>query len=102
MVSEHWTVSIQIILRDMQSYVTQDTIMFHDTIFNNVHIANLEASVSDVERACKKANIHDFIMSLPKEYETSVAELGSSLSAGERRKNCLSTCLPTSSTLYSS
>ena len=76
-------------LRDMQSYVTQDTIMFHDTIFNNVHIANLEASVSDVERACKKANIHDFIMSLPKEYETSVAELGSSLSAGERQRIAL-------------
>ena len=76
-------------LRDMQSYVTQDTIMFHDTIFNNVHIANLEASVSEVERACKKANIHDFIMSLPKEYETSVAELGSSLSAGERQRIAL-------------
>lgn len=73
-------------LRDMQSYVTQDTILFHDTIFNNIHIANLHASVLDVERACKKANIHDFIMSLPQDYATPVSELGESLSGGEKQR----------------
>lgn len=76
-------------LRDLQSYVTQDTILFQDTIFNNVHIANLNASVGDVEKACKKANIHDFIMSLPKEYATNVSELGDSLSGGEKQRIAL-------------
>ncbi|MEG0273519.1 MAG: ABC transporter ATP-binding protein, partial [Longicatena sp.] len=76
-------------LRDMQSYVTQDTVLFQDTIFNNVHIANLQASVIDVEKACKQANIHDFIMSLPKEYATPVSELGDSLSGGEKQRIAL-------------
>ncbi|MEG0527185.1 MAG: ABC transporter ATP-binding protein [Longicatena sp.] len=76
-------------LRDMQSYVTQDTVLFQDTIFNNVHIANLQASVINVEKACKQANIHDFIMSLPKEYATPVSELGDSLSGGEKQRIAL-------------
>ncbi|MGX8833164.1 amino acid ABC transporter ATP-binding/permease protein [Amedibacillus sp. YH-ame6] len=76
-------------LRDMQSYVTQDTVLFQDTIFNNVHIANLQASIIDVEKACKQANIHDFIMSLPKDYATPVSELGDSLSGGEKQRIAL-------------
>lgn len=76
-------------LRSMYSYVTQDTVLFHDTIFNNVHIANLDASISDVEQACKKAHIHDFIMSLPNDYTTIVKELGDSLSGGERQRIAL-------------
>lgn len=76
-------------LRDMQSYVTQDTVLFQDTIFNNVHIANLQASVIDVEKACKQANIHEFIMSLPKDYATPVSELGDSLSGGEKQRIAL-------------
>lgn len=76
-------------LRDMQSYVTQETILFHDTIYNNIKIAHLDASLQEVEAACKKANIHDFITSLPKGYETPVSELGESLSGGEKQRIAL-------------
>ena len=73
-------------LRDMQSFVTQETVLFHDSIFNNIIIAKLDASVDEVENACKKAGIHDFIMSLPQRYATKVAELGDSLSGGEKQR----------------
>lgn len=73
-------------LRDFESYVTQDTVLFHDTILNNIKIANINATPDEVEAACKKASIHDFIMSLPKTYNTEVAELGDSLSGGERQR----------------
>lgn len=73
-------------LRDMQSFVTQETVLFHDSIFNNIIISKLDASVKEVEDACKKAGIHDFIMSLPQGYATKVAELGDSLSGGERQR----------------
>lgn len=76
-------------LRQMQGYVTQDTVLFHDSILNNIRIAKLNASIDEVEAACKKANIHDFIMSLPKDYATPVAELGESLSQGERQRIAL-------------
>lgn len=76
-------------LRDMQSLVTQETVLFHDTIYNNIHIANLHASVEEVEQACKQANIHEFIMSLPQGYATNIAELGESLSGGERQRIAL-------------
>lgn len=73
-------------LRDMQSFVTQDTILFHDTIANNLKIANLNATQEELEEACIKASIHDFIMTLPQGYETMVQELGDSLSGGERQR----------------
>ena len=73
-------------LRDMESYVTQDTHLFHDSILNNIRIAKLDASDEEVMEACRKASIHDFIMSLPNAYETNVGELGDSLSSGERQR----------------
>lgn len=76
-------------LRDMQSYVTQDTVLFHDSILNNLLIANLDATMEEVEKACKQANIHDFIMTLPNGYDTKVEELGESLSGGERQRLAL-------------
>ena len=76
-------------LRNMQSLVTQETVLFHDTIFNNIRIAKLDASVNEIEEACRKAGIHDFIMSLPKEYATLVEELGDSLSGGEKQRIAL-------------
>lgn len=76
-------------LRNMQSLVTQETVLFHDTIFNNIRIAKLDASVDEIEEACRKAGIHEFIMSLPKDYATPVAELGDSLSGGERQRIAL-------------
>lgn len=73
-------------LRDNESYVTQDTQMFNDTIEYNVRIAKPDATHEQVVEACKKASIHDFIMTLPKGYETKVGELGDALSGGERQR----------------
>ena len=73
-------------LRSMESFVTQDTQLFHDSIENNIKIAKLSASREEIEEACRKASIHDFIMSLPKGYDTNVGELGDSLSGGERQR----------------
>ena len=73
-------------LRDAESYVTQDTHLFHDSIEQNILIANKDANHEEVVEACKKASIHDFIMSLPKGYDTPVGELGETLSGGERQR----------------
>ena len=73
-------------LRSMQSYVTQETHLFHDSIANNLLIAKPGASREELEEACKKAAVHDFIMTLPQGYDTPVGELGSTLSGGERQR----------------
>lgn len=73
-------------LRDMESYMTQDTHLFCDSIRNNIRIAKLDATDKEIEAACKKASIHDFIMTLPKGYDTSVGELGDTLSGGEKQR----------------
>lgn len=73
-------------LRDMESYMTQDTHLFCDSIRNNIRIAKLDATDEEIEAACKKASIHDFIMTLPKGYDTSVGELGDTLSGGEKQR----------------
>ncbi len=73
-------------LRSMQSLVTQETHLFHDSIANNLRIAKLDATQEELETACKKAAVHDFIMKLPKGYDTPVGELGDTLSGGERQR----------------
>ncbi|WP_456078940.1 amino acid ABC transporter ATP-binding/permease protein [Mogibacterium sp.] len=73
-------------LRSMSSYVTQDTMLFRDTIANNIRISNLNAELAEVEAAAKKASIHDFIIRLPHGYETNVGELGGTLSDGEKQR----------------
>lgn len=73
-------------MRAMFAYVTQETVLFHDSIYNNIKIAKLHATKEEVYRACQQASIHDFIMTLPQGYDTTVAELGASLSGGERQR----------------
>ena len=73
-------------LRDMESYVTQETHLFHDSIANNIAIAKKDAAREEIMEACKKASIHDFIMTLPKGYDTEVGELGDTLSGGEKQR----------------
>ena len=73
-------------LRHMESFMTQETHLFHDSIASNLRIAKPEASMEELENACRKASVHDFIMSLPKGYETPVGELGDTLSGGERQR----------------
>lgn len=73
-------------LRAMESFMTQETHLFRDSIKNNLLIAKRDASDEEIIEACKKASIHDFIMSLQKGYETEVGELGDTLSGGERQR----------------
>lgn len=73
-------------LKQLQSFVTQDTVLFHDTIENNLRIARKDATLEEIQTACKKAAIHDFIMELPSGYQTQVAELGDNFSGGERQR----------------
>ena len=73
-------------LRDMESYVTQETHLFHDSIANNIAVGSPGASREAIIEAAKKASIHDFIMELPKGYDTEVGELGDTLSGGEKQR----------------
>ncbi|MBQ8519435.1 MAG: thiol reductant ABC exporter subunit CydC [Agathobacter sp.] len=73
-------------LRDLEGFVTQETHLFHDSIRNNLRIAKLDATDEEIQAACKKASVHDFIMSLPQGYDTPVGELGDTLSGGERQR----------------
>lgn len=73
-------------LREMESFVTQETHLFHDSIRNNLRIAKLDATEEEVIAACKKASVHDFITTLPKGYDTTIGELGDTLSGGERQR----------------
>ncbi len=73
-------------LRDMESYVTQETHLFHDSIANNIAIARPGASREEIVEAARKASIHDFIVALPQGYDTEVGELGDTLSGGEKQR----------------
>ena len=73
-------------LRAMESFVTHETHLFHDSIRNNLRIAKLDATDEEIIAACKKASVHEFIMSLPQGYDTMVGELGDTLSGGERQR----------------
>ena len=69
--------------------VTQETYLFHDTIRTNLHYANLDATQSEMEAACRIANIHHFINDLPDRYNTIVGERGYRLSGGEKQRLAL-------------
>lgn len=73
-------------LRNMESFVTQETELFHDSILNNLLLAKPDATREQVEEACKKASVHDFIVSLPDGYDSNIGELGDTLSGGERQR----------------
>lgn len=73
-------------LRDMQSYVTQETHLFHDSIAANIAIGKSGATREEIIEAAKKASLHEFIMKLPDGYDTEVGELGDTLSGGEKQR----------------
>lgn len=73
-------------LRNSEAYVTQETHLFHDSIANNIAVGKIGASREEIMEAAKKASIHDFIMTLPKGYDTEVGELGDTLSGGEKQR----------------
>lgn len=66
--------------------VSQSTYLFEETIEDNIRIAKQDATLEEIENACKMASIHDFIVSLPDGYKTQVNALGDNLSAGEKQR----------------
>lgn len=73
-------------LRRMEGFVTQETHLFRDSIASNLRIGKRDATQAELEAACQKASVHEFILSLPKGYDTPVGELGDTLSGGERQR----------------
>lgn len=73
-------------LRKNQVLMNQETFLFNESIEENIKIASINATHEEVVDAAKKASIHDFIISLPKGYETIVGELGGNLSSGEKQR----------------
>lgn len=72
--------------RQLFALVSQNVFLFPGTIGENVAYGKDGATLEEVQEACKLANIHEFIMSLPKEYDTLVGERGTRLSGGERQR----------------
>lgn len=73
-------------LRNMEGLVTQETVLFHTSIADNIAVGKPGAAREEIIEAAKKASVHTFIESLPKGYDTPVGELGDSLSGGERQR----------------
>lgn len=73
-------------LRTLESYMTQETDLFNVSVRDNIRIGRLDATDEEVEDAARKASIHDFILTLPKGYDTKTGELGDALSGGERQR----------------
>jgi subfamily B ATP-binding cassette protein MsbA len=76
-------------LRQMVGIVTQDTILFDDTIYNNIAYGSRGAKTEDIEAAARRAFAHDFIVAQPKGYQTRVGEIGGKLSGGQKQRLAL-------------
>jgi subfamily B ATP-binding cassette protein MsbA len=73
-------------LRGMLGLVTQDSILFNDTVQNNIGLGKEGASLAEITEAAKIANAHDFIMELPKGYDTNIGDSGNKLSGGQKQR----------------
>ncbi len=73
-------------LRSMESFVAQDTMLFHYTVRNNLVIAKADATDGELDEACRKASVHDVSMGLPHGCDSRVGELCGTLSSGEKRR----------------
>ena len=73
-------------LRSQIAIVTQQTILFNDTVRNNILYGDIRKKEEDVINAARAANAHDFIMRLPKGYDSNIGELGTKLSGGEKQR----------------
>jgi subfamily B ATP-binding cassette protein MsbA len=73
-------------LRRMMGIVTQDTVLFNDTVANNISYGSREASREAIIAAARQANAHQFIMDMPQQYETKVGDLGVRLSGGQKQR----------------
>ncbi|MBL6657364.1 MAG: ABC transporter ATP-binding protein [Flavobacteriales bacterium] len=73
-------------LRGLMGIVSQDSILFNDSVFNNITLGNENANKEEVIAAAKAANAHDFIMEMPKGYDSTVGENGAKLSGGQKQR----------------
>lgn len=73
-------------LREQIGLVTQETFLFHDTIFSNIQFGRLDAREEEVHEAARAAYAHDFIMAQPKAYETVIGDKGCLLSGGQQQR----------------
>ncbi len=73
-------------LRKLMGVVNQESILFNDTVFNNIAFGMNEVSREAVIHAAKIANAHDFIMEMPEQYDTNIGDRGSKLSGGQRQR----------------
>jgi subfamily B ATP-binding cassette protein MsbA len=73
-------------LRDLIGLVTQDSILFNDSVKNNIGLGKENATIEEIEAAAKVANAHDFIMELPQGYETNIGDSGNKLSGGQKQR----------------
>jgi ATP-binding cassette subfamily C protein CydC len=80
-------------VRERCGYVSQNTYFFNTSIYENLRFARRKVTRAEVEAACKSAQIHDFIMSLPKGYDTMIGEQGLRLSGGERQRLAIARAL---------
>lgn len=80
-------------LRSLMGIVNQDPVLFHDTLFNNIAFGKPDATIEQVMEVARIAQIHDFIMSTPRQYDTVVGDRGSTLSGGERQRITLARAL---------
>ena len=76
-------------LRNMMGVVNQESILFNDTIFNNIAFANPFATMAEVEAAARVANAHDFIMATENGYDTNIGDKGTKLSGGQKQRICI-------------
>ncbi|MCW2258827.1 MULTISPECIES: ABC transporter ATP-binding protein [Sphingobacterium] len=76
-------------LRTMIGVVNQESILFNDTIFNNITFSNTSATQEEVEAAAKIANAHEFILKTELGYETNIGDRGAKLSGGQRQRICI-------------
>lgn len=72
-------------MRDQMGLVSQEPILFNTTIEKNVALGKPNATQDDIEKACRAANAHGFIMDLPDGYKTDVGEKGGLLSGGQKQ-----------------
>gem|GEM_PF-4798576 len=73
-------------LRDQMGIVTQEPILFNDTIAANITLGSPNADMAQIEQAARMANAHDFIMTKEERYQTNIGDRGSKLSGGERQR----------------
>ena len=73
-------------LRGLMGVVTQDSILFNETVSNNVNLGNINASEDEIIAACKISNAHEFIQDLPNGYNTNIGDSGNTLSGGQKQR----------------